>query len=49
MNESETGATIKLDPEPVQTGSEATPGETKIEILSELKSEPTKMEVDGNG
>jgi len=49
MNESESGATIKLDPDPVQTGSEASPGETKIEILSELKSEPTKMEVDGNG
>ena len=46
MDESESGATVKPDPEPVP---ETSPDETKVEILSEIKSESTKMEVDANG
>lgn len=46
MEESESGATIKPDPEPVPDKS---PDETKDEVLSEIKPEPTKMEVDANG
>ena len=46
MDELESGATVKPDPEPIP---ETSPDETKVEILSEIKSESTKMEVDANG
>ena len=46
MDESESGATIKPDPEPVPDKS---PDEAKVEVLSEIKPELTKMEVDANG
>jgi len=50
MDESESGATVKPDPEPVpEPVPETSPDETKVEILSEIKSESTKMEVDANG
>ena len=53
MDQSESGATMTVpgaEPAPSEDVPDAaSTDETKAEVLSEIKSEPTKMEVDANG
>ena len=52
MDQSESGATMTVpgaEPVPSDDVPDAPTDETKAEVLSEIKSEPTKMEVDANG
>ena len=52
MDQSESGATMtgpSAETVPSEDVPDAPRDETKAEVLSEIKSEPTKMEVDANG